>query len=209
MSQGLVGAWVSKPTTLMPAIRAKILLGLLAFAVLVTAITIQRPKALNDFDQSFYVMIAYDLDRHGVFSNGVFDNVDSTREAPPPGMFFVPGYPLLVLAAMKIDARFAKAVECSVIAVNEQKDTSLCDSYATPVRVMHAALLALAVVAIALCGSLIFGRASVFWIAGALATASLAVEADILSFIMTESLTFSLYSVTMLFAVLAWKRGNA
>ena len=208
MSQGLAGAWVSKPTTLMPAIRAKILLGLLAFAVLVTAITIQRPKALNDFDQSFYVMIAYDLDRHSVFSNGVFDKVDSTRQAPPSGMFFVPGYPLLVYAAMKLDARFAKAVECSVVAVNEDKDTRLCDAYATPVRVIHAALLALAVVAIALCGSLIFGSARVFWIAGALATASLVAEADILSFVMTESLTVSLYSVTMLLAVLAWKTGD-
>src|SRR5262245_47174698 len=137
MSHGLVGACVSKPTTL-----SKVLLGFLAFVVLATAITIRRPKSLSDFDQSFYLTIAYDLDRHGVFSNGVFDDVDSTREAPPPGMFFVPGYPLLVLAVMKVDTRFAKAVECSVIAVNEQKDTSLCDSYATPVRVMHAALLA-------------------------------------------------------------------
>jgi 4-amino-4-deoxy-L-arabinose transferase-like glycosyltransferase len=48
----------------------------------------------------------------------------------------------------------------------------------------------------------------VFWIAGALATAGLAAEADIFSFVMTESLTFSLYSVTMLLAALAWKRGN-
>src|SRR4029450_6813265 len=120
MLQGLVGAWVSPPTTLLPTMRSRILLGLLSFAILVTAITSQRPKALNDFDQSFYVMIAYDLDRHGVFSNGVFDNVDSTRQAPPSGMFFVPGYPRLILAAMKLDARFAKAVECSVIAVNQQ-----------------------------------------------------------------------------------------
>ena len=208
MLQGLVGAWVSPPTTLLPTMRSRILLGLLSFAVLVTAIAIQRPKALSDFDQSFYVMIAYDLDRHGVFSNGVFDNVDSTREKPLPGMFFAPGYPLLVLAVMKLDARFAKAVECSVIAVNHQKDTSLCDAYATPVRVIHAALLALGVVALALCGSLIFASTRVFWIAGALATASLAAEAFIFSYVMTESLTFSLYSVTMLLAVLAWKSGN-
>src|SRR5262250_3444786 len=78
--------WVSTPITLMPTMRSKILLGFLAFAVLATAITIRRPKSLSDFDQSFYLTIAYDLDRHGVFSNGVFDNVDSTREVPPPGM---------------------------------------------------------------------------------------------------------------------------
>src|SRR5262245_48615667 len=209
MSHGLVGAWASMPVTLLPTMRSKILLGLLAFAVLVTAITMHRPKALNDFEQSFYVMIAYDLDRHGVFSNGVFDNVDSTRAVPPPGMFFAPGYPLLVLAVMKLDSRFAKAVECSVDAVNHQKDTRLCDAYATPVRVIHAGLLALGVVAIALCGSLIFASTRVFWIAGVLATASLAAEAFIFSYVMTESLTFSLYSVMMLLAVLAWKSGKA
>ena len=203
MSHDFVGGSVSTPTTL-----SKVLLGFLAFVVLVTAITIRRPKSLSDFDQSFYLTIAYDLDRHGVFSNGVFDNVDSTREVPPPGMFFVPGYPLLVLAVMKVDARFAKAVECSVTAVSRETDTSVCEAYETPVRVVHAALLALAVVAIALCGSLIFASTPVFWIAGALATAGLAAEAFIFSYVMTEGLTVFLYSVTMLFAVLAWKRGD-
>src|SRR5215470_692909 len=203
MSHDFVGGSVSTPTTL-----SKVLLGFLAFVVLVTAITIRRPKSLSDFDQSFYLTIAYDLDRHGVFSNGVFDNVDSTREVPPPGMFFVPGYPLLVLAVMKVDARFAKAVECSVTAVSRDTDTSVCDAYETPVRVIHAGLLALAVVAIALCGSLIFASTPVFWIAGALATAGFAAEAFIFSYVMTESLTVSLYSVTMLLAVLAWKRGD-
>lgn len=188
--------------------RAALLLGLLSFAVLVATITLQPARSLSDFDQSFYLTIAYDLDHHGVFSNGVFDNVDSTREAPPPGMFFVPGYPLVVLAVMKLDARFAKAAECVVIAVNQQKEATGCEPYATPVRIIHAALLALGVVAIALAGSLIFPGARVFWIAGALATAGLAAEADIFSFVMTESLTFSLYSVTMLLAALAWKRGN-
>jgi 4-amino-4-deoxy-L-arabinose transferase-like glycosyltransferase len=187
---------------------SRILLAFLAFAVLATAITIRRPKSLSDFDQSFYLTIAYDLDRHGIFSNGVFDNVDSTREVPPPGMFFVPGYPLLVLAVMKVDARFAKAVECSVTAVSRDTDTSVCDAYETPVRVVHAALLALGVVAIALCGSLIFASTPVFWITGALATAGLAAEAFIFSYVMTEGLTVFLYCVMMLFAVLAWKRGD-
>jgi 4-amino-4-deoxy-L-arabinose transferase-like glycosyltransferase len=208
MQHRLVDAGEFPSTILLPTLRSKVLLGFLSFAVLVTAIVTQLPKTLSDFDQSFYLTIAYDLDRHGVFSNGVFDNVNSTRDVPSPGMFFVPGYPLVVLAAMKLDARFAKAVECRVIAINQQTEASGCEPYATPVRVIHAALLALAVVAIAFAGSLIFASTRVFWIAGALATAALAIEADIFSFVMTESLTFSLYSVTMLFAVLAWKRSS-
>ena len=198
-------AWVHVPTALFPAIRAT-LLGLFSFAVLVAAITAKPARTLSDFDQSFYLTIAYDLNHHGVFSNGVFDGVDSTREVPPPGMFFVPGYPLVVLAAMKLDARFAKAVECTVI--NQEKEATGCEPYEIPIRIIHAALLALGVVAIALAGSIIFASARLFWIAGVLATAGLAAEADIFSFVMTESLTFSLYSVTMLFAALAWKRGN-
>jgi 4-amino-4-deoxy-L-arabinose transferase-like glycosyltransferase len=208
MLHELVDAGVFPSTTLLPTLRSRMLLGFLSFVVLVTAIVTQRPKTLSDFDQSFYLTIAYDLDRHGVFSNGVFDDVDSTREVPSPGMFFVPGYPLVVLAAMKLDARFAKAAECTVIAVSQQKEGSGCEPYATPVRVIHAALLALGVIAIAFAGGLIFASTRVFWIAGALTTTALVAEAEIFSFVMTESLTFSLYSVTMSFAALAWKRGN-
>jgi hypothetical protein len=70
---------------------------------------------------------------------------------------------------------------------------------------IHALLLALGVLAIATAGELMFGRRSVLWIAGFLATGSLATEADIFSFVMTESLTFSLYSFTALALVLGWK----
>jgi hypothetical protein len=151
-SKSRAGAWVSMPIALLPIIRAT-LLGLLSFAVLVTAILAKPARTLSDFDQSFYLTIAYDLDHYGVFSNGVFDNIDSTRAVPPPGMFFVPGYPLVVLATMKLNARFAKAVECTVMAVNQDKEAPGCEPYETPVRIIHAALLALGIVAIAFAGA--------------------------------------------------------
>jgi 4-amino-4-deoxy-L-arabinose transferase-like glycosyltransferase len=187
---------------------SRIVLAAVAFVVLAISITTRPPKWLNDFDQSFYLTIAYDIDRYGVFSNGIFDKTDSTRTAPAPGMFFGPGYPLLVLAAMKIDWRFAKAVECSVDVNHNRREGSECEVYATPIHIIHAVLLALGVLAVALCGDFIFGSTRVFWFAGALATGSLTAEADIFSFVMTESLTFSLYSIVMLFAVLAWKRSR-
>src|SRR5262245_25120454 len=92
--------------------RARIALAVIAFVAIAISIASQPPKWLNDFDQSFYLTIAYDLDRHGVFSNGVFDEVDSTRTAPPSGMFFVPGYPMVIFAVMQADPRFAQAVRC-------------------------------------------------------------------------------------------------
>ena len=182
------------------------LLAVAAFAMLVVAITRQPAWKLIDFDQSFYTTIAYDLDRYRIFSNGVFDKTDSTRDVPHPGMFFVPGYPLLVLAAMKIDPRFAAAVTCSIEANNGHHDLSTCEPYATPVRIIHALLLALGVLAIAAAGEIIVGSKAAFWLAGALATASLAAEAEIFSYVMTEALTFSLYSIFALALVLAWTR---
>jgi hypothetical protein len=61
----------------------RIILALVAFGVLGLSIASQSAKRLIDFDQSFYTTIAYDLDRHGVFSNGIFDDVDSTVAVPP------------------------------------------------------------------------------------------------------------------------------
>ncbi len=75
---------------------ARAAFALLVFAVLATAILLRPAKWLSDFDQSFYLTIAYDLEHHGVFSNGVFDDVNSTRAPPPAGKFFGPVYPWLV-----------------------------------------------------------------------------------------------------------------
>jgi hypothetical protein len=73
-------------------------------------------------------------------------------------------------------------------------------------HLIHALLLALGVLAIAIAGELMLGTRAVFWLAGVLATASLATESDIFSFIMTESLTFALYSLFALALVVAWTR---
>jgi len=188
-----------------PQIVFRIVLLAAVFVFLAAAIMSRPPKSLNDFDQAFYLTIAYDIDRYGVFSNGIFDQTASTRTAPAAGMFFVPGYPMLVLAAMKLDSRFAKAVACSVEANRKNNESAECEAYATPIHILHAFLLALGVLAIALSGALIFGSVRVFWLVGVLATGTLSAEANLFSFIMTESMTVSLYPIFTLFAVLAWK----
>jgi 4-amino-4-deoxy-L-arabinose transferase-like glycosyltransferase len=187
---------------------SRLILALVAVAVLAAAILSRPARPLSDFDQLFYVTIAYDLDRYGVFSNSIFDNVDSTVQAPPAGMFFGPVYPALVLAAMKIDHRFADAARCSVEAINEHRDETTCEPYATPMRIIHALLLALGVLAIAIAGELMFRSRTIFWLAGALATIGLAAEADIFAFIMTEAVTFAIYSLCLLGIVLAWTTGR-
>jgi hypothetical protein len=182
--------------------------GLLIFAVLAVAITSKPTKRLNDFDQSFYLTIAFDLLRHGVFSNGVFDDTDSTVAPPPPGMFFGPAYPVLVAAVIKLDPRFASAVECAVESNHRKRSGETCDIYARPIHLLHAFLLALGVLAIACAAELIFRRPLVFYGSGVLAAVALLPEADLFSYIMTESTTFALYGVAAAATVWGLKTGR-
>jgi len=186
----------------------KLLFGCLAFAVLSLTILSRPDWKLLDFDQGFYVTIAYDLDKHGVFSNGPFAKVDSTVARPPPGMFFGPLYPTLVLAAMKLDPRFAAAVRCAVEADRGHRDQGTCEAYALPMRLLNAFLLALGLIAVAGAAEIIVGRRSAFLVAGLSALAAAAVECNIFSYVMTESAIFAIYSVFSLQMLLAWKTGQ-
>jgi hypothetical protein len=181
---------------------ARIAFGLLVFAVLATAILLRPAKWLTDFDQGLYLTVAYDLVHHGVFSNGVFDDVNSTASTPPPGRFFGPVYPWLIVAAIKADPRFANAVDCSIEAVHKTRDAAECEVYARPMHIIHAVLLAAGVLAIALAAEAIFASGLVFWLAGILATIALVADADLFSFVMIESITFSLYGLAAL--ALVW-----
>ncbi len=171
--------------------------------IMVIAILTRPPKWLTDFDQVFYLTIAYDLDRHRVFSNGPADDVNSSVAAPAPGMFFAPVYPLLVLAASRVDGRFARALDCAIEANHKMHDGAGCEVYARPMHLLHAAFLTLGVLAIALAAEIIFASSLTFWLAGVLATLALLPETNLLSFVMTESVTFSLYSIAALALVRA------
>ena len=180
-----------------------IVVSLLSIALSILA----RPDwKLRDFDQVFYVTIAYDLDRYGVFSDGIFDPVDSSVQPAQPGMFFGPVFPAMVFAAMKLDYRFAEAVHCSVDSNRGHRDESACDAYEAPIRIMNAILLAIGAAAIGFTAELIFRRTPwTFVVADLLATAAVANESHILSFVMTESAIIVIYSVfawTLMWAVM-------
>ena len=186
-------------------IAARTILAIAVLASLMVALMSRPAKRLVDFDQSFYLTIAYDLYHHRVFSNGVFDDVDSTSATPAPGMFFAPLFPTLVVAAMKTDVRFAQAVTCAVEANEKKRPLESCEVYVRPIHVIHAFLLALAVAAIGLSAEIIFSSRAVFFFTAIVASVGLAAEAELLSYVMTESLTFALYSFVALFLVLGWK----
>ena len=184
----------------------RVAFAILIFAALAAAILARPEKWLTDFDQAFYLSIAYDLNHHGVFSNGVFDNVDSTRERPPPGLFFAPLYPALIVAVTWLDPRFRRAADCVIEFRPKAEDRSECEVYARSMLLVHALLLAIGVLAIARAAETIFDDGRLFWLTGVLATVALIPDADLFSFVMTESLTFCLYGVASLAMVLALKR---
>jgi hypothetical protein len=190
-------------------LKARIYLCLVALATL-SALILSRPAwTLQDFDQPFYITIAYDLDKWGVFSNGQLGEVDSTDLRPQSGMFFGPVYPLLILGTMKLDARFAAAVRCSVEADRGHRDEATCEPYEMPMRLLNAVLLAIGIVAVASAAELIFRSRAIFVLAGALALTAAGFEAGIFSYLMTESTIFSVYSVFAWATVLAWRTGRA
>src|SRR5206468_1721760 len=90
------------------------------------------------------------------------------------------------------------AVDCNVENVAGRRSASECEAYARPVRLIHAAFLAVGVFAIALAAELILELALAFWLTAVFAAAALLPDADLFSFVMTESLTFCLYSLASL-----------
>ncbi|MFL9827682.1 hypothetical protein [Rhodoplanes sp. SY1] len=180
----------------------------LVFAVLAAAITSRPAKRLVDFDQIFYVTMAHDLVHHGVFANGIFDQVAGSRAPPPPGMFFAPFYPLTLAGMMRLDPGLARSIDCAVAADERRQDLGGCPIDVRSMLLLHALLLAAAALAIGRTGEIATGDGRVFYGAAALATSGFVAEADLLSFLMTESLsiaTFSLYGLALVAALARWR----
>lgn len=186
----------------------------MAFIVL-SGLILNRPVwTMQDFDQPLYISIAYDLDKWGVFSNGIYADSESATDTdsttkPRPGMFFGPVYPLLVYAGMKLDPRFGDAVRCSVTADRDDRDDPSCTSYELPMRLLNGFLLAIAVVAVAATAEMLFAERYVFLLAGVIALTAFACENAIFSYIMTESTIVAFYSLFALANVASWKTGRA
>jgi len=145
--------------------RASFVVRTVKFSVVVVSLLtiglsiLARPDwKLRNFDQVFYVTIAYDLDRYGVFSDGIFDPVDSSVQPAQPGMFFGPVFPAMVFAVMKLDHRFAEAVRCSVESDRGHRDESTCETYEVPIRILNSVLLAIGAAVIGLAADLILQR---------------------------------------------------
>jgi hypothetical protein len=166
----------------------------------------QTGSSVEDFDQSFYFSIAHDLERYGVYSNGVFGSPGTEAAPPKPGMFFMPLYPLVIWGAMQIDKRFEAVISCANNLRYDRAEYKRCPPYSFPVMVLHAVMLAVGAFAVAMAGALILKTPGAFYVTLAVATIGLYSHAGIFSYMMTESLTFCLYSLCILAFILAMDR---
>jgi hypothetical protein len=193
-------------------LKIRISVGLFSFMVICGLILTRPIATLQDFDQPLYITIAYDLDRYGTFSNGIYADAESDTDMdsttrPPAGMFYGPIYPMLVYAAMQLDPRFGAAVRCSVAADRDDRDDPTCDRYELPMRLLNAFMLAIAIMVIASAGEFLFPTGLTFLLGAAAALVAVACESVIFSYIMTEATIFCFYSLFAFFSVRAWKSG--
>jgi len=184
----------------------------LCLAVLLVAGLRTPPRDLSYGDQSFYATTGWDLLRWGTFSDGFFDKVDSAAEAPPPGMFLGPAYPLLLAGIMSIDPALRDAAGCMVRHTPSADVAARCPAYHGLVMPLHMLMIA---------GALGFLMAAARRVTGSLAVAGLATGiglvlalsyARLFSLAMTESLALLLFSgaaAMFLGAFLDGRRGAA
>src|SRR5262249_2573115 len=114
----------------------------------------------------------------------------------------------VIAAAAKIDTRFAATLDCAIDADANHRPLESCEIYVRPVLLAHAAFLTVGVLAIAFAAETIFAASAGFWLAGLLAALGVVGGADLFSFVMTESLSFGMFSLSALALVRAVARGT-
>ena len=90
------------------------------------------------------------------------------------------------------------------------RNESECEVYARPINLLHALFLTLGVLAIARAAELIrSGDITLLPVQAVWRALALATEANLFSFVMTEAIVFSLYSVTALAMLKSWITNEA
>ena len=180
----------------------------LCLAVLLAVGSAARPRTLDVFDQRFYAMTAWDLVHHGVYSDGFFDKVDSSREVPPPGMFLGPGYPLLLAGMMELDPRLRENAACLVRHWSSGDVARNCPPYRGITLPVQMALCAGALAFLFAAARHLSGSPAIAALATAIGLGTLASYAKLITLAMTESLGLFLFAgAALLFLRLFQDRG--
>ncbi|WP_428376011.1 hypothetical protein [Lichenicoccus sp.] len=95
--------------------------------------------ALSSYDQRFYLGIAYDLRRHGTFTDGFSYAGGGPETIRPPGMRFSPLYPALLAATATLDPGLRAGIACVEATAGRNP---ACPSRAPVIRSLQFAMLA-------------------------------------------------------------------
>jgi 4-amino-4-deoxy-L-arabinose transferase-like glycosyltransferase len=160
-------------------------------------------RPLSEYDQTFYIGIAYDLRTTGRFTDGFGFATADAGQIRPSGMRFSPLYPALVAVAMAFDSNFAHAVDC---VVHSNAKDAACPAAAGLIRLMQFLMLAVFFLIVwwvareVLCSS----RAGLIALAIAAMTAPVLLR--FVNYVMTEITTLMLLALAIAAAVAAQRR---
>ena len=160
-------------------------------------------RPLTEYDQPFYIGIAYDLRSTGRFTDGFLFAPADAGQMRPSGMRFSPLYPTLVAVAMAVDSSFAHAVEC---VVKSNAKSAACPTTARSVRVLQFLMLAMFLVIVWWVAREVLGSARAGLIAVVIAAMTAPVLLRFVNYVMTEMLALLLLALAIAAAVAAQRK---
>src|SRR5262245_43842093 len=138
---------------------------------------------LSEFDQTFYIGIAYDLRSTGRFTDGFVFTPGDAPQPRSPGMRFAPLYPALVAATAAWDADFARAMEC---VVHSHGGDATCPAKADLIRLLQLGMLAVFLWLIWWIAREVLDSQRAGWIALLLASTTVPLLLQYVNYVMTE-----------------------
>jgi len=162
-------------------------------------------RPLSEYDQPFYIGIAYDLRTTGRFTDGFFFAPADAGQTRPSGMRFSPLYPALVAVAMAVDSTFARAVEC---VVQSNAKATNCPTAAGLLRFLQFLMLAIFLLIVCWVAREVLGSARAGLIALVIAAMTAPVLLKFVNYVMTEITALLLLALAIAAAVAA-QRGRS
>ena len=159
--------------------------------------------SLADYDQTFYLGIAYDLRATGRFTDGFVFAKSDAQQPRPPGMRFAPLYPNLIAATAAWDASFANAIACIVGSAGREP---ACGTSASLIRWLQFMMLVAFYVLVWWIAGEVLATPRAGWVALALALMAAPILLRFVNLVMTE-ITALLLLTSAIGAAVAARRG--
>ena len=134
---------------------------LLVLLVLGTLWRQQSVRPFSEFDQPFYLGIAYDLRHSGRFTDGYFFAQPGPDGLRPSSMRFTPLYPAFLAAVAQIDGALRDNIDCLVAGLGQNR---ACDRAAPVMRTLQFTELAAVFWLIWWLGGAVLGSRPLGWI---------------------------------------------